>query len=128
MKKIVIDTNVLIDYLRTGKGLFLKLVELQKENKVELYLSSMSILELFVGKSSQKSSLKILQLIDIFIVIPLDRNLAKLAGEVKRDNNLSIAIADLVIAASAIYINGQIATRNTRHYQGIPKLRFYPLD
>ncbi len=125
MKKIVVDTDILIDHLRIGKDVLQKLMELQGENKIELYLSSMSILELFAGKSSQQSSAKLLQFIALFHVIPLNEEIAKLAGELKRDNKPSIAIADLVIATSALYLDAQLATRNKRHYQGIPKLRFY---
>ena len=127
MKKVVVDTDIIIDCLRIENGVLQKLFELQKEKKIELYLSSISILELFAGKSSQKTSSKLLRLIDLFRVIPLGQEMTQLGGELKRDHNLSIAIADLVIAATALSIRAQLATRNKRHYQAIPKLQFYPI-
>ncbi|MBI3559782.1 type II toxin-antitoxin system VapC family toxin [Candidatus Gottesmanbacteria bacterium] len=128
MTKVVVDTNIIIDYLRIGNEVFQRLVAQQAEQTIELYLSSMSVLELFAGKSSRRDSTKLLQCIAPCTVLPMNQDVARFAGELKRDNNLSIAIADLVIAASALSINAQLATRNKRHYQGIPKLRFYPLS
>lgn len=124
MTRILVDTNIIIDYLRAGINTFADLLELQKQGKIELFLSSMSVLELFSGISSKKSSDMMLQLIDLLSVVPLNSELAQLAGEIKRDNNLSIAVADLVIAASALSIHAKLATRNRRHFKGIPKLRF----
>ena len=128
MTKVVIDTNIIIDYLRTGNEVFQRLVSQQAEQTIELYLSSMSVLELFVGKSSKRDSTKLIQCIAPCTVLSMNQDVARFAGELKRDNNLSIAIADLVIAESALSINAQLATRNKRHYQGIPKLRLYPLN
>ena len=125
MTKIVVDTDILIDYLRTGKGLLPTLLKLQMQGKVEIYLSSMSVFELFAGKSSRETSLKLLELIAFFKIIPVTLEIAKLAGELKRDNNLSIAVADLIIGVCALYIRAKIATRNLQHFQGIPKLKFY---
>jgi len=127
MTRVVIDTNVVIDYLRVGINSFAKLVELQKENKAELYLSSVSIVELFAGKSSLKDSKKLLQLTEFLSIIPLTTELAKFAGELKRDNHLSITVADLIIAASALTLDAKLATRNKRHFKGIPKLQFLSL-
>jgi len=126
MTKVLVDTNIIIDYLRAGLKPFADLVKLQKEKKIELCLSSMSILELFAGKSSKENSEKLLELSDFMIVIPLTTELAKLSGELKRDNKLSIAVSDLVIATSALSVNAKLATRNRRHFRGIPKLQFFP--
>lgn len=124
MTRVLVDTNIIIDYLRAGIDTFTDLVELQKKGKIELFLSSMSILELYCGKSSKIHSDKIFQLVDLLTVIPLNSAVAKLAGEIQRDNNLTIAVSDLVIAASALSIHAKLATRNKRLFHGIPKLQF----
>lgn len=124
MTRVLIDTNIIIDYLRAGVETLTELMALQLENKIELYLSSMSILELFSGTSSKIGSDSILSLIDALTIVPLSAELAKFAGEIRREHNLSIAVSDLVIAASALSVGARLATRNKRHFRGIPKLRF----
>lgn len=125
MTKIVVDTDILIDYIRIGKGSLPNLFDLQNRGKIELFLSSMSGLELFVGKSSRGDKAKLLELIALFKIIPVNLEIATLAGELKRDNNLSISIADLIIGASTLLIHAKLATRNKQHFQGIPKLQLY---
>ncbi|MEK7129696.1 MAG: PIN domain-containing protein [Patescibacteria group bacterium] len=127
MTKVVVDSDIIIDFLRTGSGLLPALFESQRDGKLELFLSAITILELFAGKSSKAAAGQLRELITGFTVVPLGNELAIFAGELKRDHRISTAFADLVVGAATIAIGAQLATRNKRHYQGIPKLRFYPL-
>ncbi len=124
MTKVLIDSDVIIDYLRTGGGGLVKLVEAQRDGKVELYLSAVTVLELFAGKSSKAVVGKLKELIEGFIVIPLGTELAEFAGQTKRDHTTDAALADLIVGATSVSIGAKMATRNKKHYQGIPKLRF----
>lgn len=125
MIKILVDTDILIDYLRTGKGILLDLLELQAQDKVGLHISAITILEIFAGRSSKKLTSILQQLISGFKVIYVTAELAQFAGELKRDNNLSIALADLIIGATALSVKAKLATRNREHFQTIPRLKFY---
>ncbi|MBI4008722.1 PIN domain-containing protein [Candidatus Roizmanbacteria bacterium] len=124
MVKVLIDTDIIIDFLRTKKGLLLDLYRLQSEEKLELYISSITALELFSGISSKKLKLTLLELISTLKVVGITLDLAVFAGELKRDLQSSIPFADLLIGASALYIRAQLATHNQKHFKGIPKLKF----
>jgi predicted nucleic acid-binding protein len=124
MTKILVDSDIIIDFLRTGSGTLPRFLEGQRDGKFELYLSSVTILELFAGKSSKSIAGKLLELIDGFIVIPIGTELAVFAGELKRDHKISVTLADLFVGATSVFVGAKLATRNRRHYQGIPKLRF----
>src|SRR3990167_3044683 len=125
MQKVVLDSDIIIDYLRTGQGILPKIVPLQSQGEIEIYISAVTIFELFVGSSSKRDELLILNLINSFKKVVFDQNLAQFAGEIRRDKKLSVALADFFIAASALFIDAQLATRNKKHYQGIKGLKFF---
>lgn len=125
MIKVLVDTDIIIDFLRTRKGILSKLFELQAKQTLELYITSITIVELFSGQSSKKKNPDLSELISEFKIIELTRGLAKFAGELKRDNLLLVPFADLVIGTTAVYIKAKLATRNRQHFQSIPKLKFY---
>ncbi|MBI5619476.1 PIN domain-containing protein [Candidatus Gottesmanbacteria bacterium] len=125
MRKILVDSDIIIDFLRTGSGALPKLFIGQRGGKLELFLSTITVLELFAGKSSKAIAGKLREFFTGFTVIPLGVDLAMFAGELKRDHRVDTAFADLVVAATSLSIGARLATRNRRHYHGIPKLRFY---
>lgn len=125
MVKIVVDTDIIIDFLRNGAGDLPLLLKLQAEEKAELYLSSLTILEIFVGKSSKKRAGEIEAVINSFKIIPVDQFLARVCGEKQRDHCLSITLSDLIIGLTAVFLNAVIATRNKKHFQKIPGLKFF---
>lgn len=129
MKKVLIDTDIIIDFLRTNEGLFPTLLELQVQGNLTLYISSVTIMELFVGTSSQKQvqSQQLKELIDSFRVIPLDAKLAQFTGELKRGKKWTILTSDLIIGATALWLNAQLATKNRKHFSVIPGLKLFNL-
>ena len=127
MEKVVVDSDIIIDYLRTSKGRLPDLLSLQEQGKIEIYVSSMTVFELFAGSFSKKDESKISELVAGFKVVAFDENLAKFAGELTRDWKLSLPLADFVIASTAVFIEAQVVTRNKDHFKGIPKLKFFTL-
>lgn len=127
MKKVLIDTDIIIDFLRTNEGLFPTLLELQVQGNLTLYISSVTIMELFVGTSSQKQvqSQQLKELIDSFRVIPLDAKLAQFTGELKRGKKWTILTSDLIIGATAIWFNAELVTNNRKHFSVIPGLKLF---
>jgi predicted nucleic acid-binding protein len=125
MTKIVFDTDILIDYLRINHELFPRLVHLQRAGQAELFLSSISVMELFSGLSSKKSK-NLKTILGICTVIPFDSELAQFAGELKRDRKFpSVPLADYIVGSTALWLKAQLATRNKKHFQGIPGLKFF---
>lgn len=127
MKNVIIDTNILIDYLRAGRGPFSSLTQLQKQHKIELCLSSITVMELFAGESSRQKSEYLKEFIDQFKIIPFDKNIAKFCGELRRDQKMAIQTADLLIGATTLWLKAQLATRNQKHFTAIPGLKFFNL-
>jgi predicted nucleic acid-binding protein len=126
-KRIVIDTSILIDQLRGGlhwNKFFSGL-----EGGVELFLPTIVIYELFSGKSSKnrKQESKIEDFIKHFTKIELSAEIARLAGELFRDNDLNLDTSDYLIAASAIEIGAQIVTLDKKHFSKIPGVSIFPI-
>ncbi len=125
--RLVIDSSILIDSLRGGKRSerFFDTIE----SDSELFIPTIVIYELFCGVSSSIPSvrIKILNLIDKFKRIELTEEIAIQAGGFYRKLGSQIDAQDYIIAASALSINAQIVTLNTKHFEKIPGLRLYPV-
>jgi tRNA(fMet)-specific endonuclease VapC len=64
------------------------------------------------------------------IVHPVSLGIAQLAGRIEGEQTargISIAIEDLVIGATALYIGFTVATLNMKHFQAIPDLKVVAL-
>ena len=59
----------------------------------------------------------------IFDTIDIDENIAKKAGEIRRNHGGSGV--DALIAASAMISGAELATVNTKHFVGIKGLKLY---
>ena len=125
--KIVIDSSIIIDYLRDGTKWQDFLNEALRDS--ELFLPTIVIFELFSGKSTKKSSTAkgILNLLKQFTKIELTETIAIKAGELYRDIGTHIDAEDYIIAASALGIGGTVLTLNKKHFQQISGLQIYPL-
>lgn len=125
MEKVLVDTDVIIDFLRIDSGLFPKLLRLQAEGKIEIFLSSITVMELYAGASAGKQESLLSDLVSQFRVLPFDKELAKVAGELKRGKRLSASLADYIIGVTTIAYKARLVTRNRKHFESISKLRFY---
>ena len=124
--KLVIDTSVLIDYLRGtsfGKQLF---DEVEKQDS-ELFIPTIVIFELFSGASSKNLLVKtkIINFIQHFKRIELTETIAISAGELYRQTGKQIGPQDYIIAASALEIGATVLTLNKKHFEQIPGLAIY---
>lgn len=125
MEKILIDTDVIIDFLR-GHRERIKTVFIGVENKkIKAYISPISIIELYAGEDSQdrKKATALSNLLTFFEIIPLDLPISKLAGRLKREYKLGLA--DASIAASSIKNSLKLFTFNIKHFKNISNLSIY---
>lgn len=123
-ENVLVDSDILIDFFRTGTGLLPDLIKQQDEGEIEIYVSSMTVFELFSGQSSRSEKEKILQLLEDLKIIPFDPSLAQLAGELNRDLHVRVPLADFIIGATSLYLNAKLATRNKSHFKDISRIRF----
>ncbi|OGE26863.1 hypothetical protein A3C26_03090 [Candidatus Daviesbacteria bacterium RIFCSPHIGHO2_02_FULL_39_12] len=125
--KVVVDSSIIIDYLRGGIK-WEKFIASAGE-EVELFLPTMAIFELFSGKSTKnpRKLRDMFNFISQFRRMDLDDKIAKRAGEIYRDMSVTLQVPDYIIAASALEINGMVVTLNKKHFEQIPNLILYPL-
>ena len=127
---MLIDTTLLIDFLR-GKREAITFLE-EKEKQQQLYTTEINVFELVMGVYAKKQepqieTEKICALLSRFIVLPLERRGVIKAGEIaggliKSGNR--IEETDCLIAGIAL-ANGitEIITANKEHYERIKELK-----
>lgn len=116
----LIDTNVLIDHLR---GTSRATAFLRKARKQQmLWISVITVAEIHAGQRMKqpKERATVIRFLNLFRIAYLDGTVAAKGGEIVRD--YGAALPDALIAATAISKGLRLATRNTRHFQGIPQL------
>ena len=128
--KLLVDTSILIDYLRGGLRGQNFITEIEDSDDIELFIPTIVVFELFSGKSTQNPNVvaKITDLLRFFQRVDLDEKIAKYAGQLYRDSKVKIQIPDYLIAASALQMNAVIATLNKKHFEQIPNINLYPLS
>jgi predicted nucleic acid-binding protein len=125
MKKVVVDTSVLIDFLRArdkANTLFTTLVA----SDYQLCISIITHTELYAGKSvweRQVARRDLNTLLSNLKLLPLTENISQKAGQLKAKHNIDLL--DAIIAASAINNHIELATINTKHFRHIRGLKIY---
>lgn len=113
MAELLVDTDVLVDHLRTGSGFE------PAGNRVSC--SVVTRAELFAGRNTDEQVVR--RLLDAFRELEVDRGIAELGGRLRRETGLGLA--DALIAATALLHDLSVLTRNTRHYARVPRLRLH---
>ena len=119
----LVDTSVLIDYLRGHEGA----AELLERERVAepLHASEMTRLEILAGmRLAEEPGTR--SLFSTLVWHPVDAEVAEEAGALGRvwlPSHHGIDGADLAIAATAIRTGSRLLTRNVRHFPMIADLR-----
>ena len=118
MAGVLIDTDILIDYLRDHEEAAGYLERL-KDPRI---ISSVSVGELYSGVRDGKEAVNLEIFLNCFRIIPLDFAIAKSGGLFCRDFRKShgVGLADAFIAATAEIHHLEFATLNQKHF---PMLR-----
>ena len=121
MPKYLIDTSIIIDYLRGHKAT-VGLIEKLLSNNNQFYISVLTQAELYSGKSSRQHASRqaLAGLIVSFKKIPIDEITAIESGYLKRD--YGITLFDAIIAATAIN-NRMILLTRDRDFTKIKTLK-----
>ncbi|MFH1602122.1 MAG: PIN domain-containing protein [Candidatus Shapirobacteria bacterium] len=129
MANILVDTNIIIDYLRQknkSKSIFFKIFS-QKENKA--FVALVTVAELWAGKSAaQKKTSQLLEKIinGCQVLIP-SLNTAKKTGELLRQTNYNLSYQDAQIAALSLENKLEVLTFNQKDFKKVKKVRLYTL-
>lgn len=126
--KVVIDSSILIDYLRGGSKWEYFLTKVEKD--VELFLPTIVVFELFSGASTKDlhKAKEISAFLRHFQKIDLDGEIAEQAGKLYRDVSKDLEVPDYIIAASSLAVGATVLTLNLKHFKKIPGVALYPLD
>ena len=116
-KPILLDTDVLIDFLR-GQAEAMSLVAAASER---LMVSSIGVAELYAvvrGGADGAEQAVLQSLLSLFRVVPVGDDIARLGGLYKRDYGKShgVGLADGIIAATATAEDAELMTLNVKHY------------
>jgi predicted nucleic acid-binding protein len=113
---VLVDTSVIIDYLRGDSGAE-EILESQRM-AAPLHASEITRLEVLAGmRPDEERGTR--TFLSIFIWHPLDTLIAERAGELGRRwlaSHHTIDSADLAIAATALVAGCELLTRNVKHF------------
>lgn len=114
MKNIVLDTDILINFLRgqeTARDFLSSLID-----EATLYCSVITVAEIF-ARMREHERKKTEELLDSFNLIEITKEIAEKAGNYKnRIKSQTLELDDCLIAASAKSIRAILATENIKHY------------
>jgi predicted nucleic acid-binding protein len=113
-RRLVVDTDVLIEYLR-GRREAADFLESRDE---ELIVSALTVAELFAGLRGDVEERALRRFLGVFEVVAADERLAQQAGEIRRRWRPShgTGLADAFVAATALHLDAALATFNERHF------------
>ncbi len=125
MKNILVDTSIVIDYLRSKDKQATLLYQVSKD-KHRLFISMITYAELHAGKSVWEHEEARQKLHKIFAgmgIIPLDRNIAEQAGKIRTQHGLSLL--DAILAATALRNKMELVTRNGKDFRDVQGLTIF---
>lgn len=114
VNKILVDTDVLIDYLRGRR----EAVALIASTKQSILISSLAVAELYAGVRGEEEEQTIEGFLDTLTVVPVSAAVAKAAGLYRKQylKSHGIGLADAVMAATARQEGAALITLNVKHY------------
>ena len=119
-ERLLIDTDVLVEYLR-GRS---EAVEYLEGLTSDLYISVISVAELFAGLRDDEEEKSLEQLLLAFVILPVTEKTARLGGLYRRDYGGShgTGLADAHIAATSEENGADLVTFNRRHFPMVSKI------
>lgn len=112
-KKYLIDTNIIIDYLKDKSSA----VNFLENMNIPPVLSVMTVAELYSGvKENEKDKMK--EFLKAYNIINVNYDIAKQGGFYRNQYHKShgVCLTDGIIAATAKLNNYWLATLNTKHF------------
>lgn len=118
---MTIDANIIIAYLVGEKSVVDVIIEWRK-NGQPIFLSAIAEAEVFSFSSwtpgEKVATIRFLE--ENFIFVPFDRQIARIAGDLR--SVAKIKLPDAAIAATALYTHTPIVTRNIHDFKKISNI------
>jgi len=124
MKKILVDTDVIVEFFRLkekSQSIFAKTFSLNIYLPV---ISSITVAELFAGKSidNKKEESILNEFLEKIEILYPNFKIMKLTGEILRKNDYKITFQDAEIAAFSLYYRLPLLTKNIKDFKKIKGL------
>lgn len=126
MENILIDTDIVIDYLRSKKKGKTELVHLLQNHSV--HISAISEFELYLGARTKRHLSDLEIIFSQLDLIPFNFGCGKIAADIWRKREAThqnLEIKDIFIASIAIRENFWLRTFNEKHFKGIDILKMW---
>ena len=124
-----LDTDTIIEFFRGNKKVVQQLKE-KINTGVNLYLSSLSMCELFRGVylsgNPEKERARIKTLLSVCRILPLTLNSCEKFGSISAQlikEGKTIEDMDLLIGCVALSFGYTVVTNNKKHFERIPNLK-----
>ncbi|MFN3694105.1 MAG: type II toxin-antitoxin system VapC family toxin [Ignavibacterium sp.] len=120
--KMLIDTDILIDYLRgiEKSRLFLE------NSKHKFHISVITKFEIISGATNKNDIIKLEGFLSNFIILPITNSIIANAYGIFKKYHLTnkLGILDSFIASTAENYNLPLCSRNQKHYRLIKEIKF----
>lgn len=117
---LTLDTNAVIYYIN-GDEAASAVIEPILTAHTPILIATVTELELFsLPTLTIEESLRIDTLLPTFSIMPLDSQIARKAGELRRTYRLKTA--DSIIAATALFTHSTLLTRNVKDFKKVANL------
>lgn len=120
---IIVDTTVIVQYLKTGKGVLPIAYE-----KYNMVISSATYTELLASRTFEDANLEkeVKDFVDkYFTVIDINKEISDAAAKVIRSTEVSLAVS--YVSAAALNKGYAILTEDKRSFSGVNGLNFVEL-
>lgn len=126
MKKVVVDTDIVINYLRQRDKVLVRILALSEKEKLIALVSGVTLAEICAGKEmedlgKQKRAREVLERFNS-VVFP-EKAIFEKAGKIMRRGGPPLG--DAIIAATAILEKAKLATMNKKDFAKIEGLKLY---
>lgn len=126
MIQILVDTDVLIDYSKGFGYLLGELLQRQTDGEAELYVNPVIVAEFFTDQKlrNKRKQAEAEDFLNLFGFKEINRKMGQRVGELLREKRVDF-LGDAFIAATCLADNLVLATKNRKHFNKVPQLKFY---
>jgi predicted nucleic acid-binding protein len=121
--KVLVDSSVIIDYLRLPKSNINTLFMQLYEKTDGLVYSMISVGEIFSGASAIEKINDIKKIFELGEIVNINYAIMEKAGAIRRETKISLI--DAIISACALEIGLPVVTLNKKDFQKVSGLKFY---
>lgn len=115
-ESLLVDTDILVDYLRG----YSPAVDFFKQSVNQIHLSAITHAEIWAGVRQDEVNV-VQQVLSALPVVVINATIARHAGEIQRQQSskTGMGLADALIAACAHSIDAKLVSLNQKHFKEI---------